>query len=66
MTSLRTMEGLDIALVSDFLKEDPWRDWHSVVEKFVDDKMVLYQDGFIKLNAKGKLFADYIAGELFV
>lgn len=66
MTSLRTSWGLDINKVN--------RDWGSDYadailkdsERFLEDKNLTHESNSLKLTNKGKLFADYIAGELFV
>jgi len=66
MTSLRTSWGLDIDKVT--------RDWGSDYtvailkdsERFIEEKKLIHDNNALILTNKGKLFADYIAGELFV
>lgn len=66
MTSLRTSWGLDINKVN--------RDWGSdyadavlkVSERFIEEKKLVHYQNSLVLTNKGRLFADYIAGELFV
>lgn len=66
MTSLRTVWGLDIEKVI--------REWGSDYtdailkdsERFVEEKKLIHDNNSLVLTNKGKLFADYIAGELFV
>lgn len=66
MTSLRTSWGLDIEKVA--------RDWggdyvNAILEdseRFIEDGKLIRDNNSLILTNKGKLFADYIAGELFV
>lgn len=66
MTSLRTSWGLDTNKVS--------REWGSDYtnailkdsERFMEEKKLVHDNNSLVLTNKGKLFADYIAGELFV
>jgi oxygen-independent coproporphyrinogen-3 oxidase len=72
MTSLRTMEGLDLRKVRS--QEPACRQSRSVVgsqefisktKKFIDTGKMINENGFLKLTREGKLFADGIAAELF-
>lgn len=66
MTSLRTIEGFDTSIVNSFLKGDEIEEWNRTVAKYVHEEMLIVENHSIKLSSKGKLFADYLAGELFV
>lgn len=59
MTSLRTIEGLDLAKI-----KDPG--FRIKSEKFIDQVRMIEENGFLKLTREGKLFADGIAAELFL
>lgn len=66
MTSLRTSWGLDLDKVT-----NTWGSDYSVAilkdaERFIDEGKVLQQQRSLILTNKGKLYADYIAGELFL
>lgn len=61
MTSLRTMWGLDLQRVGEYrdliLKNS---------ERYLEQEMMIQDGETLKLTRKGKLFADGIAGDLFV
>ena len=59
MTSLRTMEGLDLSRVSS-------QELGIRSRKFIDTGKMIEENGFLKLTREGKLFADGIAAELFI
>jgi oxygen-independent coproporphyrinogen-3 oxidase len=65
MTSLRTIEGLDL----DFVKTRFGIDKSSVIEnlsrKYEDDLKLKMIDKKLILTREGKLFADGIAADLF-
>ena len=58
MTSLRTIEGLDLSRVSS-------QELGVRSQKFIDAGKMIEENGFLKLTHEGKLFADGIAAELF-
>ena len=58
MTSLRTVEGLDLRNVDS-------TEFRVQSQKFIDEGKMIEENGFLKLTRKGKLFADGIAAELF-
>jgi oxygen-independent coproporphyrinogen III oxidase len=60
MTSLRTAEGLDIH------KYEQLHTINTAAQKFIDQNLMLLENGFLKLTNAGKLRADGIASELFV
>lgn len=65
MTSLRTSWGLDLDKVTKVWGSD----YHAAImhdaERFIEEGKVLQQEQSLVLSNKGKLYADYIAGELF-
>lgn len=66
MTSLRTMWGLDLQkITSDFGKTFETETLKQM-KPFVEKGQLTLDGKFIKLTAKGKLFADGIVAELFV
>ncbi len=66
MTSLRTKEGLEVASVKDYLNNQQANELYKTVCDFEENGFLHIDHDFIKLTPKGKLFADYVAGELFV
>lgn len=66
MTSLRTMWGTDLALV----EQRFGRDYRNLLEKnsmaFLEKGQMKIKDGKLLLTPAGKLFADGIAGDLFI
>jgi oxygen-independent coproporphyrinogen-3 oxidase len=66
MTSLRTIEGLDIGRVD---SHEPCLQAGRLrvqSQKYIDEGKMIQEDGFLKLTREGKLFADGIAAELFL
>lgn len=65
MTSLRTMWGLDIKKIeAEFTKYKP-----GIIKnlsKFFEKNWVVQKDNHVTLTVSGKLYADYIASELFI
>jgi len=59
MTSLRTVEGLDLRKVERLELGVRSR-------KFIDNGKIILENNFLKLTREGKLFADGIAAELFL
>jgi len=59
MTSLRTIEGLDLKKVGS-------SEFGARSQKFIDTGKMIEENGFLKLTREGKLFADGIAAELFI
>jgi oxygen-independent coproporphyrinogen III oxidase len=59
MTNLRLAEGLDIIKIKnvDIVKK---------AQKFIAQKLIIHENGFLKLTNAGKLRADGIAAELFL
>jgi oxygen-independent coproporphyrinogen-3 oxidase len=61
MTSLRTMEGLDLDQVEDIIGHQ----LRTVSRKFIERGLMDEERGHLKLTKEGKLLADGIASELF-
>jgi oxygen-independent coproporphyrinogen-3 oxidase len=61
MTSLRTMEGLDLDQVEDTIGHQ----LRTVSRKFIERGLMGEEKGHLKLTKEGKLLADGIASELF-
>jgi oxygen-independent coproporphyrinogen III oxidase len=61
MTSLRTMEGLDLRRVS----EAESFELRTKSRKYIDSSKMILKDEHLILTNEGKLFADGIAAELF-
>jgi oxygen-independent coproporphyrinogen III oxidase len=66
MTSLRTMWGLDLELLTSKFGSNYSNHFLARIEKFVRNKKVLKEDGKYCLTDDGKLFADGITSELFI
>jgi len=62
MTSLRTMEGLDLNRVG---KEAVSHVLLAMSRKFIERGLMIEEQNHLKLTRKGKLLADGIAAELF-
>lgn len=61
MTSLRTIEGLDLNLLGD----DERYEIRYASQKFIERKLMFEEDHHLKLTREGKLLTDGIAAELF-
>jgi oxygen-independent coproporphyrinogen-3 oxidase len=66
MTALRTMKGLHIDIVKNKIGTFQFEAWYAGVDHFKQQDMLRIENNFIRLTQKGKLFADHIAGELFI
>jgi oxygen-independent coproporphyrinogen III oxidase len=66
MTSLRTMEGLDLSFIENKFSPSERTRIEKVIENYAKQKMVMLIDERIVLTNEGKLFADGIASDLFV
>lgn len=66
MTSLRTSWGLDLDKVRATWGDDNAAALLKAAERFIEEQKVVQKEQSLILTRKGKLFADYIAGELFV
>ncbi|MBK5270616.1 MAG: coproporphyrinogen III oxidase, partial [Bacteroidia bacterium] len=61
MTSLRTIEGLNLSIVDEDLRQR----LITTRKKFIESGKMIEENNFLKLTKEGKLFADGIAAELF-
>ncbi len=66
MTSLRTMEGFDMAYHKNKCSMEDAFAFDKTVQHFIQEGLLVVENDVIKLTQQGKLFADYVAGELFV
>ncbi|MCS3802312.1 radical SAM family heme chaperone HemW [Niastella sp. OAS944] len=65
MTSLRTMEGLNIEHVVNRFGEKAAGTLHQEAKQFIETGKMQLNNGYLQLTKEGKLFADGIAAELF-
>ena len=65
MTSLRTMEGIDLDLVSAKFGEKFREELKVQGRKFLNTEKLLLINDHLVLSKEGKLFADGIAADLF-
>ena len=63
MTSLRTLEGLDLKVFSEEAVSSRLR---GAGKKFVERGLMIEEQGHLKLTKEGKLLADGIAADLFL
>lgn len=62
MTSLRTMEGLDINKIPEVMSSE----LRAASKKFIETGKLILKENKLLLTREGKLFADGIAAELFI
>ena len=65
MTSLRTMEGLDVKLVATRFGEKAAGELQRGSKLFIEAGKIQWHNGHLQLTRQGKLFADGMAAELF-
>ena len=66
MTSLRTIEGLDLKIVENNFSIKERKRIEDTVVDYINKKMIVYNNEKLLLTNEGKLFADGIAADLFV
>ncbi len=66
MTSLRTVEGLDLVKVSSRQSAVGSQQFLMKSRRFILQGKMIEENNFLKLTREGKLFADGIAAELFI
>jgi oxygen-independent coproporphyrinogen-3 oxidase len=66
MTSLRTMWGADLKYMAQTFGADAAADLQQRSEEYLDKGWMVQEELHMRLTAAGKLFADRIAGELFL
>ena len=62
MTSLRTMEGLDINKIPEAMSHE----LRAASQKFIESGKLILKENKLLLTKEGKLFADGIAADLFI
>jgi oxygen-independent coproporphyrinogen III oxidase len=65
MTSLRTIEGLDMKLIENNFSIKERKRIENAVVDYINKKMIVYNNEKLLLTDEGKLFADGIAADLF-
>ncbi len=65
MTSLRTIDGLDLVFVEENFSVNEKQRIEAVGKKYIAKGMMVERDEKFILNNEGKLFADGIAADLF-
>ncbi|QES89525.1 radical SAM family heme chaperone HemW [Rhizosphaericola mali] len=65
MTSLRTMEGLNLQLITENWGENSVQRIEKLAKKFLDNELMIKQNGYLILTDKGFLLADGIAADFF-
>ena len=66
MTSLRTMEGLDLKIIEDNFSVKERKRIEDSVVNYINKKMIVYINEKLLLTDEGKLFADRIASDFFM
>lgn len=66
LTSLRTIWGLNDSYLKINFSSDFYSSFIKKTNRYISNETLLIKDGAYVLTAKGKLFADKIASELFV
>ena len=66
MTSLRTIEGLDLKLIENIFSTKQRKRIENSVTDYITKKMMINDDERLVLTDEGKLFADGIASQLFM
>lgn len=65
MTSLRTVEGLNLEYVTTHFGEKASNKLKQETQQFIETGKMQLNNGYLQLTKEGKLFADGIAAELF-
>jgi len=65
MTSLRTIEGLDLKLIENNFSIKERKRIENAVTDYINKKSIVYNNEKLVLSDEGKLFADGIASDLF-
>jgi oxygen-independent coproporphyrinogen-3 oxidase len=66
MTSLRTMWGTSLVKIEQEYGKFFYADTIKTMKTFIERDWLINEDNHLKLTTDGKLFADYIASELFL
>lgn len=65
LTRLRTREGLPPDLFHSSFGADLWKEKNREIQKAMAESMLMVENNALILTRKGRLFADYLAQELF-
>ena len=65
MTSLRTIEGMDLKLVSSIFGDQMYENLKARSRKYIESNKLMQESDHLILTNEGKLFADGIAADLF-
>ena len=65
MTSLRTMEGIDLKIVEENFSAEERKRIENEIQKYIHQRKIIFKEEKIILTDEGKLFADGIAADLF-
>ena len=66
LTSLRTMWGSEIEVLNKIIGQNFCEIQKNSIDSFLKQKLLEIKNNTLLLTSKGKLFADYIASELFL
>jgi oxygen-independent coproporphyrinogen-3 oxidase len=66
LTGLRTIWGCDLEGIQNDFGIDILEANRDSIQKLIKNEMIILDNGILKLNKKGRLFADKIASDLFV
>lgn len=66
MTSLRTVWGSEAAYITTVFGAEYWHSLVQNAQRFSDKNWLVINEKSIQLTPEGKLYADYIASELFI
>jgi oxygen-independent coproporphyrinogen-3 oxidase len=66
LTQLRTSNGISINTLKEQLFVDEWNLFDQKLTQLIETEMIQIESEHIKLTQKGKLFADWVASELFL
>jgi oxygen-independent coproporphyrinogen III oxidase len=66
MTAIRTKTGIDLDAYTQRFGKNSLAELHSASAEFLKDGWVIEHKNHLILSRQGKLFADYIASEMFV
>jgi oxygen-independent coproporphyrinogen-3 oxidase len=66
LVSLRTKWGLSLSKLVKEFGYDLLETKRDIVNQYVENEMLVFDDDYIRLNSKGLLFADALSSELFI
>jgi oxygen-independent coproporphyrinogen-3 oxidase len=65
MTSLRTIEGIDLKLIENNFSINHRKRIENTANDYIERKLIIIKNENFVLTEEGKLFADGIAADLF-